>query len=184
MDLSDALEPGSYIGSYEIFEITVAEQKGTVIKTMESIGLTNAAADLSKRLDKTAIQMLNYLTRLAESATKSTIPYRSGTLRDTNVKASKPYFRSGNNLEQTRTVTVEGEHLPPYKSQEHSAALVALALDTKAFVRGGIDGRGSKSSMPIDGFSAVSGGLTTNWTIKAHNQFERKKDSLLLSRFI
>lgn len=180
MDISQALQPGTALGGmdlYPIFEITVAEQKGTVIQTLEQIGFTNAAQDIQKNLDKGAIQILNYLTRLAESAAKSKVPYRSGTLRDT-IQASQPYFRSGKNFEQSRTVSAHGDYSPPYKSHETDAAQLALVLDTEAFIR-------SRASLPVDGYTAVPAfSPTTNWTIKAQNEFERKKGKLLLSRFI
>ena len=180
----DAFDENEGITRFDIFEINVTNSKDSVIRTLGSLGFTDAAKDIEESIDNISVKVLNQLTDLALQAAKSTVPYRSGTLRNKSLKSTLPYFRRGRNFNQTRLVYIDGPHNPPYRKRIKSAAAIAVALDTNAYTRGGLDRGGSSVSIPEPGFSSVGPGLTINWTVKASNQLEKRKDKLLLSKFI
>lgn len=190
MDIRSALQPNtkldrlgasfggpgrSFSGQFTLFEITVEEQKQTVINALNKAGFKYTSKDISGKIDKLGAQALNKLTDLAKQAAQSTVPIRSGMLRNQNIQTSQPYFRTGSTSSQTRTIYIEGPHNPPYRHSSGSSIEVAIALDTRGLQR-------SQASQAMPGFKSVSG-TTANWIYEAQRQFNNKKSKLLLSRF-
>ena len=179
--LKKALKAGSRLGDsfgdgFDIFEINVDLEGTTVIRALKKAGLKNAAADIENKLSKEASISLNYLSKLALQAAKSTVPIKSGTLRNENIILSDPAFRAGSSgARLTRTVSIQGDHNPPYRNSEVNAVKLALVLNTEQFSR-------SRISQPSGPFHAVDGG-THGWIEYAQNEFRKNKGKLLLSRF-